>query len=259
MDKDCNFICRGCLSEGRDINNMNYLFADFTEEGIKSEEFRQIVDFYSKYMFTEIVPLHEHQNWLCNICFETVWNFHKFRKICIKSNATLSEQFNRVDEVKDELEKNEESDGLCDDARPFFDDNYTPEELDNENTSSKSSESASKMFDVKKSAINNKNVARSKRSSSSFTKHSKRKQAKKEKNVCTICNKRFYTLHKYEAHIRVHQGLKPYECKECQKQFVKHCTYQVHMRIHHSSDVHEAETFICGIDDCGKAYKVKVG
>jgi predicted RNA-binding Zn-ribbon protein involved in translation (DUF1610 family) len=63
---------------------------------------------------------------------------------------------------------------------------------------------------------------------------------------CKHCGKRFNAKHYYKAHMQMHAGLNPYQCKTCGRSYGSITALRSHM-IHHSN-----KTFVCDI--CGKSY-----
>ena len=76
----------------------------------------------------------------------------------------------------------------------------------------------------------------------------KRKKSRSvgSKIKCEQCGKQFMSKHYYKAHMRMHVGLNPYECKTCGKIYGSITALANHMIYH------EGETFICAM--CGKSY-----
>ncbi|XP_004529569.1 zinc finger protein 195-like isoform X2 [Ceratitis capitata] len=68
---------------------------------------------------------------------------------------------------------------------------------------------------------------------------------------CQECSRRFATKENFEAHLRTHQGLKPYVCKECNRDFNRVDHFHAHMR-----EVHAAVKlqFVCSFEGCGKIF-----
>lgn len=63
---------------------------------------------------------------------------------------------------------------------------------------------------------------------------------------CTQCKSAFYLKHEWEAHVRSHNGVRPFTCNECGKQFIrkKHCMR--HMAEHKEGN----RSYEC--NECGK-------
>ena len=71
---------------------------------------------------------------------------------------------------------------------------------------------------------------------------------------CKFCQKGFVSSFQYEAHVRKHQGLKPYLCKKCGKEYQSASGIREHMIQHHGATTNEKK-YVC---DCGLAYAKKV-
>ncbi|XP_011179001.1 zinc finger protein 14 [Zeugodacus cucurbitae] len=69
---------------------------------------------------------------------------------------------------------------------------------------------------------------------------------------CEQCPRRCVTWENYEAHLRTHQGLKPYSCNECDRSFNRAAHFRAHVR-----EVHGPVTlqYICSFEGCGKIFK----
>ncbi|XP_060100174.1 ras-responsive element-binding protein 1 [Heteronotia binoei] len=57
-------------------------------------------------------------------------------------------------------------------------------------------------------------------------------KADKRKKVCTICNKRFWSLQDLTRHTRSHTGERPYQCQTCERTFTLKHSLVRHQRIH---------------------------
>lgn len=76
--------------------------------------------------------------------------------------------------------------------------------------------------------------------------------------ACDKCPRKFFVQHRYDAHMRRHNGLKGFKCEHCDKAFQKSCTLKAHVEVHHWDESKGKPEYICGIDDCGKKYSRKV-
>ncbi|KAM8810485.1 ras-responsive element-binding protein 1 [Eudromia elegans] len=54
----------------------------------------------------------------------------------------------------------------------------------------------------------------------------------KRKKVCTVCNKRFWSLQDLTRHMRSHTGERPYKCQTCERTFTLKHSLVRHQRIH---------------------------
>lgn len=58
--------------------------------------------------------------------------------------------------------------------------------------------------------------------------------------------------------MRQHQGLEQWPCQYCGKGYKTLAALQMHITVKHADETGERPEFICGIDDCGKKYTLKV-
>ena len=80
---------------------------------------------------------------------------------------------------------------------------------------------------------------------------------KKQKNKqprgrheCMECGKKFYKAACYEAHMKIHAGIKPYECEICGQRFTTTVNLNLHKR-KHDGTLHE-DPYVCDI--CGQKF-----
>lgn len=71
---------------------------------------------------------------------------------------------------------------------------------------------------------------------------------------CKLCTKKFRKVALLEAHLRVHQGQKPYACSQCEKQFVRFNNLRIHIEQTHLGI---NKSHICTYEGCNSVYTRK--
>lgn len=264
------YLCHGCLNQIDDLNGKIYLFDNFKEQHLQPPEFTTIYDMFSKYTSVEVDKSDEFLAYICSECYSKLENFHRFRTICIASHLELIERKpiilfedqNQGNEfidapVKEEAHETEHysehhsfADSIHENSVDYITDVQLKTEVDG--TEEVRTDDVSVTWNKKKRKNSRDKV---KKSTNKISNPDIEKQAGFK---CTICAKTFVKQHRYEAHIRVHQGLKAFPCHECDKAFCKLISLKRHKQQQHSSDGMSKVEFICGVNDCGKSYALKV-
>ena len=74
------------------------------------------------------------------------------------------------------------------------------------------------------------------------------------KYICKYnnCDKNFTKAWNFLDHVRMHEGIKPYQCNNCEKEFVQKCNLKKHFRRHLSETLEERKVFKCSV--CRKGF-----
>lgn len=264
--------CRGCLSRIDDISGKIGLLDDFRE----TDEFPKISDMFVKYTELEVKQCDKFTMFLCIPCFEKLTNFHEFRKVCAASHSELqkrklrnsNEILERQDDAIDVYIKEEEWEEESDEIENFegFDDNslendevnMKPDIVDQSMVEVNNTASESSPQKRKTSKDRSAQERKTKDDADDDVKSSDSETKSKVPLNCPKCEKYFFKEHFYEGHLRTHLGLKPFQCEPCNKGFCKWRSYMRHQNEKHNSGSGFKQHFICGVNDCGKMFPLKV-
>ncbi|XP_058834117.1 zinc finger protein 12-like [Topomyia yanbarensis] len=86
----------------------------------------------------------------------------------------------------------------------------------------------------------------------------KQKELKEQRTVfsCDLCPKKFYVLLRFNAHKRIHDGLKPFECEVCGKAFSKLNNLTLHHTQQHSNN---RISLPCDYPECEQKFETQHG
>lgn len=288
IDHNQNISCRGCLRNISKTNERIYLFDKFSDSIEKLAEFSTISEMFAKYTSLEINKFDEFSAHLCIQCFAKLKDFHEFRKICVASHfeclkqkslkfaytAVFNDNYEEDVQIKQELNiQDVYGNSFATDSNQF--DKCLPDHgSDNEEVNTDD-----ELFEETKTFIPTVKGPRSKKKESK----TKPKQKSELQNVisenltveeciqnvaatvdnqtgikCIMCDKVFFKQHRYDGHIRMHKGLKQFKCDECGKEFCKWNSLKRHKSVRHVAEGETRAEFICGVNDCGKVYPLKV-
>lgn len=247
-----DLLCRTCLIKIQSIDKTIHLFESYLEPS----KFVKLIDFLTNFTSLQIHEADELSPFICTVCYDKIKDIHSFRNTCIVSHEFLIGQKldqERLTKVKTEQE--EDYDALETEylEEEFLDQNDSGDTSENTDLSKKAAEIVRNEEEPVKVQTPRENKPKKK------TRQTENK-IKEEfvKITCEICQKMFLKQHTYDGHMRKHRGLKQFACDECGKDFAKKDSLKHHMETHHPTEDKEKNEFICGINDCGKIYSLKV-
>lgn len=284
--RSAEVTCCACLKSLKNKNTIFHLSQHLSIDLESSDEYCTISELFLKYTLLEYHQFPENVNYLCGACYKQLTNFHIFWKKCAASHCVLRNWYGKQTngiiaealEVKDIFEEisqenhvdsGEERNGI----QKFVDrdeignissqvsDWNTNEKLLNTNDLFEIDEVLIKVETVEENVkshsgyendINDKNVCGQKRNYDSS------KNPTRDAFQCNICQKNFKVQLRYDGHMRKHQGLIAFPCQKCSKAFASINNFNAHMNAMHQSTNQEAQKFICGVNNCGKVYYLKV-
>lgn len=250
-----NDLCRACLlrSDSEMTSLLNHII-EISDSPQNCSEQLSLAEMYTQCVGIEV---DSPQHMLCEDCAQKLIEFHKFRRMCYISHEK-SQTFCQTDEQcfpeKIEIDDNKEA---------IFDEIYLQEnqtEADDstiENVYIKDPEhETSEQLDIGE-------VEKFEPPEELQSQQETMVESSDDSEIqiisCDICSKKFFKMHRYEAHLRTHAGKKPYQCDHCDKEFIKYFTWKEHLATKHCPVPREKPTFVCGINECGKTYSIKVG
>lgn len=269
LDKkpNCSLVCRGCLKEFGTVNDSIYLFDEFPNDNDNSTESHTISDIFSDFTLLKVYKFDQISQYICNECYQQLRNFRKFRINCTNSYKELLKQKALAVKCRVNLErpavelcvKEEHDDAvtkeygvsvceelpvrietepkceLNEESTDFFGDNYGNES---------SNDSNDELFNSNQNTIplKHENETDAKidvvfePEESNQTQDEDEQDNKRQRNLkylCPRCPKTFFMQHRLDAHLRQHDGLKPFGCDRCDKAFTKWTRYKRHYAIKH--------------------------
>ncbi|KXJ80203.1 hypothetical protein RP20_CCG026192 [Aedes albopictus] len=242
--------------------------ANVSPAGAELQKFESVSGIY--FRLTDLQPLDGIlPDGTCRDCYDKLVLFDGFRTMCLEAYEQLSKkdvsEAVELNDIKDEI-KNEVSHETESNAPNFTDVlEVKMEMLDNPIESADESESSGNDNDDvdddddddddfdEQEVQPKKTRGRKPRSQS---KEKKPKDSKNNKIHCDQCEKFFYNAERHQAHMRVHQGLKPATCEICNREFAKFTYLKVHMGMMHSED---KQKVMCDVPECGRSFATLAG
>lgn len=280
--------CRGCLRKIGKTNEKIYLFDNFSDSIETLSEFSTISEMFAKYTSLDVNKFDEFSAYLCIQCFAKLKDFHEFRKICIASHfeclkqkslnfdhtTVVGDNYGENVEIKQELNIVDDYDNSFSNDSNHFE-KYSPHHgSDNEdvNTAESLLEETKEFTETVKKPYSTRNASKTKLKQKSELQNVISEDLNVENGIqnltatvvpntgikCTMCDKVFFKQHRYDGHMRMHKGLKQFECDECGKEFCKWNSLKRHKSVRHVGEGETKAEFICGVNDCGKIYPLKV-
>lgn len=269
------FSCRGCLKKIGATNEKIYLFDAFIDSSGKLAECTTISDIFAKYTSLDVSKFDGYSAYLCFHCYKKLKDFHEFREICIASHLKCLRQKSKNDYATvahDNAAENvhiKEEVNILDDYNGSFEDysNQLKDHLDG--SDEMLLEEANAFVTAVEEQMPKKDVTKTRLKQTSGPSAAIDGGVKVENEFedvagstagikCTMCDKVFFKQHRYDGHVRMHLGLKQFKCDECGKEFCKWSSLRHHKSMQHTTEGAKRAEFICGVDDCGKAYPLKV-
>lgn len=256
-------MCRTCLMAIPSAKETIYLFNHYLE----TPEFATLVDFVVNFTSLQIIETDELSPFICVGCYEKLKDILDFRRVCIASNEFLVEQKTSKKELDVVKAEPEENFGTLD--PDFYVNVGFPDDVgsnSSDETDEKEIDLADEWAKILENVEPKPKKSTKQRSPSKSKPKSKNGEEENEsgtkqelsKIVCEICKKIFFKQHTYDGHMRKHKGLKQFACAECGKDFAKKASLKHHMEANHPQEGDDKDEFICGINDCGKVYSIKV-
>ncbi|XP_017043431.1 zinc finger protein 93 [Drosophila ficusphila] len=184
---------------------------------------------------------------ICECCYQLVQKFHDFQRMCEESSRNFEKLLLDIDfkclKQQDELANMPDLDTPSESNESYnkeapMDIVESTEEI--EEVYIIEDESAKQDFGKERKPI-----------SSIRNRTGERKRRVRHTLQCSICHRGFYKSSLLEAHMRQHEGLRPYTCVHCGKSYARANLLDSHLReTHHNTSARV--TFPC--PECNKVY-----
>lgn len=186
---------------------------------------------------------------ICECCYQLVQKFHDFQRMCEESSRNFEKLLLDIDF---ECTKNQDDINMPDLDTPSESNESTNQEAQMDAPCIESTEEIEEVYIIEDEAVKQ-DLGKDKLPISSIRKLLKGKRRRGERLTleCNICCRGFYKSSLLEAHMKQHEGLKPYTCVHCAKSYARASLLDTHLReMHHNTAARV--TYPC--PNCNKVY-----